>query len=470
MLKKFFGDKAFYGRLFRLMMPIMIQNGITNFVNMLDNIMIGAVGTAQMTGVAVTNQLLFVFNLCIFGAVSGAGIFGAQFFGKNDVKGVHHTFRFKLLFCLLLTVAGICLFVFCGTPLLRLYMQGDQGVTDAAATLQHAQGYLKIMLIGLIPYTVVQCYSSTLREGAHPTLPMLAGIVAVTVNLVLNYILIFGKFGAPALGVNGAAVATVISRFAELLVVVVCTHTARKRFWFMRGVYRSLYIPKKLMGQLFIKGLPLMLNETLWASGVAMVNQCYSMRGLDAIAAVNISQTFWNVFAIAYMAVGAAIGIILGQMLGANELKRAKEESYKLITVSFLIAVAVAIVYSICAQFIPLAYNTQPAIRHLATQLMVITAVAMPFESLTHASYFTMRSGGKMLVTFLFDCGFMWCITVFVAFLLSRFTTVSFLALFSVVQAVSVVKSIFGLLLVKSGFWIKNIVAQNEKSQLTVDE
>lgn len=456
MLQTFIGDKAFYRRLIRLMLPIMVQNGITNFVNMLDNIMIGAVGTAEMTGVALTNQLIFVFNLCIFGAVSGAGIFATQFFGSGDYEGVRHTFRFKILFCGLITLLGIGLLFFQGENLLQLYMQGEQGVTDAAATMRCAKSYLAIMMIGLLPFTAVQCYSSTLRESANPTPPMVAGVVAVLVNLVFNYVLIFGKFGAPALGVNGAAIATVLSRFVELAIVVIWTHTS-KTFAFIKGVYKSLYVPRELVGKLFIKGLPLMINETLWASGIAVINQCYSTRGLDAVAAGNISQTFWNVFAIAYMAVGNAVGILIGQLLGAGKLKEAKESSTKMIAFSFMIAIGVGIVYSICAEYIPYAYNTEPEIRTLATRLMQITAIAMPFEALTHASYFTLRSGGKMAITMVFDSGFMWGINVLLGVVLSRFTDISFVWLFTCLQLTVVLKSLFGILLVKKGSWVRNI-------------
>ncbi len=459
MLQSLIGDRVFYRRIFRLMLPIMVQNGITNFVNMLDNIMIGAVGTAQMTGVALTNQLIFVFNLCIFGAVSGAGIFATQFFGSGDHEGVRHTFRFKLLFCGLITVFGIALLALQGEPLLRLYMQGDGGVTDAVQTLHHAKGYLAIMLFGLIPFTAVQCYAGTLRESGNPTPPMIAGVIAVLVNLAGNYILIFGKFGAPALGVNGAAIATVLSRFVELAVLAVWAHGDRKTFPFMQGVYKSLYIPRKLVGQLFIKGLPLMVNETLWASGIAIVNQCYSTRGLDGVAANNISQTFWNVFAIAYMAVGNAIGILIGQMLGGGKLKEAKDSANKMIAFSFVIAVAVGIIYSIFAEFIPMVYNTEPEIRHLATRLMQITAIVMPFEALTHASYFTLRSGGKMAITLVFDSGFMWCINVLLAVVLSRFTSIPFIWLFTIIQMTTIMKSVFGILLVRRGDWVRNITA-----------
>ncbi len=459
MLKKLIGDRSFYAVLINLTLPIMIQNGITNFVNMLDNIMIGAVGTASMTGVAISNQLFFVFNLCIFGAVSGASIFGAQFFGSGDLEGVRHCFRFKLIFCGALTAAGIVLFGTMGEKLLTMYMIGEEGVTDPVATLSAAKSYMLIMLAGVPAFALVQCYSGTLREGGDPKLPMLAGIAAVFVNLVFNYILIFGKFGAPALGVTGAAIATVLSRYVELAIVVTGTHRRSDRYTFIVGVYRTLRLPRALAGSLFIKTLPLLLNEFLWASGLAFISQCYSLRGLDAVAAGNISQTFWNVFSIAYMSLGSAIAIVSGQLLGANKLREAKESAVKMIAFSFTVALAVAIIYFVCAGFIPLAYNTEPEIRTLATQLMRITAVVMPLEALCHASYFILRSGGKMLVTFFFDSCYMWCVNVLLAFVFSRFTAMPFVTIFTVVQISSVLKAGIGILLVKSGFWVKNIVA-----------
>lgn len=338
-------------------------------------------------------------------------------------------------------------------------MQGEGGAA-AAASLEHGWHYMQIMLIGLLPYTLVQCYSSTLREMGNPVVPMLAGVAAVGVNLCLNWLLIFGVWIFPELGVAGAAIATVVSRFTELGVVMIYTHCNAGKFPFIVGAYRSLRVPGKLVGQLVIKGLPLMLNETLWAAGVAAVNQSYSMRGLNAVGAINISQTFWNVFSIAYMAVGAAIGIILGQMLGANQLREARESARKMIAVSGLISIAVGAVYAGVAEFIPMAYNTEPEIRRLATRMMQIAAVAMPFEALTHASYFTMRSGGRMLITMIFDCGFMWGLNVPVAFLLSRFTGLSVLWIYGAVQAIAVVKSLLGIILVERGGWVKNIVQQ----------
>ncbi|MBQ5810604.1 MAG: MATE family efflux transporter [Clostridia bacterium] len=354
-IKSLIGDRKFYKFVLAIMIPIMVQTGITNFVNMLDNVMIGALGTNETTGVAVANQLIFVFNLCIFGAVSGAGIFGAQFFGKGDHEGLKQTLRFKFISTLLITVAAIFLFIYKGDFLIGLYLQGEGLPEDIAASHNFSSTYLNIMLVGLIPYTISQCYSSTLRETGQTVLPMYAGVAAVGINLFLNWILIFGSFGAPKLGVVGGAIATVISRFAEMIIVILGTHLKAEKNLFVVGLYKSLYVPAELVRRIIAKGLPLLLNETFWAAGVAAANQAYSLRGLDVVAANNISQTFFNVFSVAFLTVGQAIGIILGQQLGAQKTEEARSSSIKLIAFSIFISLIVATIYFTAAEFIPYA-------------------------------------------------------------------------------------------------------------------
>ncbi len=452
--------KGFYKNVLALAIPIMVQNGITNFVNMLDNIMVGRVGTTEMTGVAVTNQLIFVFNLCIFGAISGAGIFGAQFFGKKDFKGVRDTFRFKLAFCTLLTFLGIAIFLLFGENLISLYLKGEGSAAEAARSLKYAKEYMLIMLIGLVPYTISQCYASTMREANRSVVPMLAGMISVAVNLSLNSVLIFGLLGAPRLGVNGAAIATVVARFVELLAVCLWAHTHKKEFPFFKGVYKKFSVPSKLTKNIIVKGMPLMANETLWAAGIALVNQCYSTRGLDVVAANNITQTFFNVFSVAFMAVGVAIGIIVGQMLGSGELDTVKLYAVKLRNFSVFISLIVAVSFAACSGFIPYIYNTTENVRYLATALMLICAASMPMDAFVHASYFTLRSGGKVLVTLVFDSMFVWVVSVPLAFVLSRFTSIPIIPMFMICQGINLIKCVIGYAFVKSGMWIKNIVAE----------
>ena len=197
MLQRYIGDKAFYRRALATALPIILQNLITNFVAMLDNVMVGQLATAQISAVTIANNnLLFIFNLCMFGCASSAGIFTTQFHGSGNQEGIRHTFRFKLLSCLLLTAAAAAIFWFGSDPLVRLYLRGEGDPQLAADTLFYGRQYLHIMILGLIPFSVTNAYAGTLRECGHPTVPMVAGIVATAVNLVGNYILIFGHFGA----------------------------------------------------------------------------------------------------------------------------------------------------------------------------------------------------------------------------------------------------------------------------------
>lgn len=456
--QKLFGDRAFYKNVLALSLPIMIQNGITHLVNMLDNLMVGAVGTVEMNGVSIANQLIFVFNLCIFGAVAGAGIFGAQFAGLKDHQGIAHTMRFKLYFCILLALLGIGAFLLWDTPLINLYLQGEGNPVDAAASLANAERYLHIMLIGLVPFALSQCYAGTLRETGRTAPPMVAGVIAVCVNLIGNYILIFGHFGAPKLGVAGAAIATVASRFVELAILVIWTHTHTEQNPFAALLYRSFRIPLRLVGQIALRGLPLMVNEAAWSVGLATLNRQYTLRSLDVVSANNIAQTFWNVFSVSFMAVGIAVGIVLGQQLGAGKKEQAKADSVRLIVFSTLMGVGVTIVYCLCAPFIPYLYNTTPEIRHLATQMMIVTAFMMPIDAFAHATYFTLRSGGQAFIIFLFDSCYMWVINVPLAFVLVEFTDLPIMPLYATCHFINILKCILGGWLVKKGIWIKTIV------------
>ncbi len=455
--ERFIGDKAFYRMILVIAFPILIQNGITNFVSLLDNIMVGQLGTEQMSGVAIVNQLLNVFNICIFGAVSGASIFSAQFYGHGNHEGVRNTFRFKLICCALILLLWIIIFLTNGAALINLFLND----TDAGnVLLTHASGmeYLSVMLVGLIPYMVTQVYASTLRETGQTVLPMFAGIAAVFINLFFNYLLIFGNFGCPRLGVAGAAIATVTSRFAETAIVVIWTHRHRERNVFIQGAYRTFRIPHALIGQILKKGTPLLINETLWSAGQAMLVQCYSMRGLNAVAALNISTTVSNLFNIVYIALGSAISIVVGQQLGAGELKKAVETDRKMIFFSVMCCVVIGALMFAASPLFPQIYNTSEEVRSLAAGLIRIAAVFMPLYAFYHASYFTLRTGGKTMVTFLFDSCYVWVVNIPIAFLLSRFTGLPLLPVYFICQSVEIVKAILGFVLLKKGVWVHNMV------------
>ena len=456
--QKLIGDKSFYKMVLLIAVPIMIQNGITNFVSLLDNIMVGQVGTEQMTGVAIVNQLIFVYNLCIFGGVSGAGIFTAQFFGQKDDEGVANTMRFKLYMGVILTGITILLFLTFGESLIQMYLNGNQDGGDVAAALRYGKEYLRIMFIGLPPFMLVQVYASTLRECGRTVTPMKAGIVAVIVNLVFNYFLIYGKFGFPKLGVAGATVATVMSRYVEAFIVVGWTHRHREINTYISGLYKTAKIPGYLVKRILIKGTPLLLNETLWAAGMAILLQCYSVRGMNVVAGMNISNTISNLFNVVFIALGDSVAIVVGQLLGAGKMEEAKDTDRKMIAFSVACCTLIALVMLAIAPLFPQLYNTNAQSREFAKYFIMVTAVFMPQNAFLHAAYFTLRSGGKTIVTFFFDSVFICCVSVPIAYLLGHFTNLYVVYIFIAVQLADIVKCFIGFILVKKGVWLQNIV------------
>jgi len=451
-------DRTYIKRLLIIAIPIMVQNGISNFVNLLDNLMIGQVGTNALSGVAIANQLMFVFYLVIFGATAGVGIFTAQYKGKGDDEGIRYTFRFKIVFNTIISGLCILFLAFLSPFLINLFLMGEGDPADAAQTLEFGVDYMHIILISLIPIGITQAYAGTLRDLGATKVPMISSICAIFVNLIGNYILIYGHFGLPALGASGAAIATVISRFVELSILVVYTGKHPVIFPFIKGAFANFRIPKDLVFKFFIKALPLMANETLWSLGMTTVNQCYSYRSLDAVAALNIDSTIWNLMGVSFLAMGEAVGILMGHILGAGELSDAKHKAYNMRRITVLCGIVFAVIMACISPFFPLLYNTSDYIRTLASGFILISAVMMPFCAYTHASYFIMRSGGNTLLTVLFDSVYTWVIVVVLAYCLSRFTNMDITLMILVVRGLEILKCIIAFFFVKSGIWIKNIV------------
>lgn len=457
-MKKFIGDRNFYKRLAVIVLPIIVQNAITNFVNLLDNLMVGQLGTDQVNGVAIVNQLMFVFTLCAWGGVSGAGIFTVQYFGKGDEEGVRNTFRAKLVLLGIVLLIGVAIFVFAGDTLIGQFLHETDGIGDPVITLREGHDYLMIMLVGLVPLVISMSYSNTLRDIGQTVVPMISGIIAVFMNVFLNWVFIFGHLGAPALGTRGAALATVIARFVEMLVIVCYTHIHRKEYPFIIGAYRTLLIPKELMNQIIKKGTPLAINEGLWAIGVTMLNQSYSTRGLAVVGAISIASTISNLFSVVYLSMGDAIAIIVGQLLGADRLEEAKDTDRKLIFTSIMMCLVIAGTMLIFRHKFPMLYNVEPMVRNLAAYFILVLSVTMPFHAFLHGSYFTLRTGGQTIITFIFDSGFMWVIAVPVALIVSRFTTMNIYVMYAFISSLDLIKCVVGYVFLKKGTWLQKIV------------
>lgn len=457
-IKKIIGDKAFYKMTLTVAIPIMIQNFITNFVSMLDNLMVGSLGTEQMSGVSIVNQLIFVFSLAIFGALSGAGIFTAQFYGNDDTEGIRYTLRYKLVISALIFVVAVTVFSFFDDTLINLYLHEGDNTGNIALTLFYAKKYLKVMLWGLLPFCISQIFSSTLRETGETVAPMIAGFIAVFTNCCFNWVLIFGKLGFPALGVEGAAIATVISRYVECIVIIVYITRQKHRFMYFNGVFKSLFIPKNIFKDITVKGMPLLFNEFFWSLGMSLLSMAYSLYGISVVAGYSISSTVMNLANIAFISLGSSIGIIIGKYLGADKFDDAVDADRKLIAFSAFLSAVIGVLVFIVGNKIPLIYNTTQESKDLAGYFIQVSAVFIPVHSLANATYFTIRSGGKTFITLLMDSVYIMCISVPVAFMLYYVFKLPIIYTFPIVQLMDIFKVIIGIILVKKRVWLNNII------------
>lgn len=290
---------------------------------------------------------------------------------------------------------------------------------------------------------------------------MICSFVAVLVNFVFNSLLIFGMFGFPKLGPAGAAIATVISRFAEFCLYVFIAHKNRFRFPFFQSLIKKFKIPKKLFKDITKNGVPLIANEILYSVGIAAVTQSYSVRGIEALAAYNISSTIIGLFLVFHYSMGDCISIMVGRELGSGNIEEAVDTDRKLIVFSAMMAAVIVIVLFFIAPVFPNFYNTSAYVRETAANLLKVGGLCLWIASLYNASYYTLRCGGKTVITLLFDS----IGTIFVSFpisyLLAHYTNLDIVHMYMIICLIDLYKVVLGIYLVRKGIWIKNLAEEN---------
>lgn len=455
-------NKDFYRKVAAISLPILVQGTLTYLVGFIDNIMVGQIGTEAMSGVAIGNQLHFVYYNCLMGIVAGGSVFGSQFYGKKDMDGFRESFRFRFLVCLLLTAIAFILFLFSGKYFISLFLHTQDSSVSSVATLQYGIQYLNILIIGMIPFALTQVYASTLKDMSQILIPMTASIVAILSNTALNYLLIFGKLGLPALGVQGAALATVLSRCMELLVILVALHRKKSTFQILHHALRASRSRSPFSKRILQKSFPLMINESFWSIGTSIMLQCYSFRGIHVVAGLNIATSIYNIFTVIYTSIGGTVAIMMGQLIGAGKMQEARTANRKLFTIAISASMICSILLFAAAPYIPQVYATSATVRDLAASFIRILALSLPISCFTHVAFFTIRAGGKALITFLYDSLNLWIINIPLAYCLVHYTPMPIVSIYFVCQMAELIKLAAGFILVKKGVWLNNIVQDNK--------
>jgi putative MATE family efflux protein len=453
MLKQFIGNKAFYKTLITVALPLVLQQLITTSVQLVDNVMVGKLGEQAIASVSVVNQLYFIVILVTFGAMGGAGIFSAQYFGSKDYEKLKQTFRFKLIIGFLVALLSFILFSLFGQTLISLF-------TNNQITIKGGIDYLNIVKWSAFFWIISVAISNTFRETGI-TKPLLwISIVAIITNTLLNFVLIFGLFGFPALGIIGAAIATLIARFIEFLLTVILLY--KKGTIFNTKIFKVFKIEKKLLTSVIIMAIPLTLNEALWSSGQTMFLHAYSTRGDHALAAMNITGAISQLVFVTFGGIATAVAVMVGNTLGKNELEQAKDNAKKLIAFSVFIAIFAGLVLFILSFFILNIYDVEIATKDIAAFNIRVNALFIPIYSFNVALFFILRAGGDTKSTFLMDALYMWVLPVPVAIILAYLTNLPVTLMFLIIQSLEIPKMVFGLSRYKKGYWIKNLAIDEE--------
>ncbi|MFP4177617.1 MAG: MATE family efflux transporter [Acholeplasmataceae bacterium] len=457
MLKELIGDRQFYSKLLTVTLPLVVQQLITSSVQLVDNVMVGRLGESSIASVSVVNQLFFVVILITFGIMGGAGIYSAQYFGSKDYAKLRQTFRFKLLAAVLVGMLSLVLFTLFGPALIAVF-------TDQKATASGGMDYLRIVRFSILPWVLSVAIANTFRETGITRPLLYISIAAILINTSLNFLLIFGWFGFPALGIIGAAIATLIARVLELLLSLILL--IRKGSAFSTRIRDLFKVKRSVLSRILLMALPLTLNEGLWSLGQTTFLHAYSTRGDSALAAINITNAMSQIVFITFGAIATGVAVLVGNTLGEGALEEARANAKKLIAVSVAFAVLMGSLLFLLSFFVIDLYDVTDFTKRTAAFNIRINALFIPVYSFNMALYFILRSGGDMRSTLMMDSGYVWIVMVPVALVLAYRTALPVTTMFLIVQSLDVPKLFFALDRYRKGYWIRNLAIAESKELL----
>lgn len=450
MIKNMIKDKNFFSILFSVGIPIVIQNLISSSLNLLDIIMIGQLGELSIGAVGLGNQLFFIFILLLFGTNSGGSIFISQFWGKKDLKSIHKTVGVSLTISLIASIIFSILSIIFPKNILGLFSKDIELITLGTS-------YMKIIGWSYILTACTFTFALASRAVEDSMLPMIASIISLITNTILNFILIFGMFGFPTLGVKGAAIATTVSRIVEFSIVfgkiLFTNHPLKSKL----KDYFSY--SKSFANKILKKSFPVILNELFWSIGVSLYIAAYARAGTEAYASVQIAQTIDKVFSVLSFGIGSAASVMIGNLLGKNQINKAILYSRYLNILTVFIGIILAILIVITAPILANFYNVSDTVRTNAIYIMYVIAIYMVLRmSNTLQIIGTLRGGGDTTFTLIMELTSVYLVGVPMAFLS---TTVWHLPIYICVALVSLeelTKAIIGFIRLLSNKWANNIV------------
>lgn len=453
-MKKFFGNKAFYLATMSIALPIMAQQFVTSFVNLIDNIMLGSVGSLALTSVTVANRVYLIFNSTMFGICGAAGIFIAQYYGAKDREKCQKILNINLTCGLIVASLFVIALLVIPRQLMEIF-------TSNPVVIEESLKYIQFALLTYIPYALSFSIMMALRAVGINKIQLFVGTVSVVINTTLNYMLIFGHFGFPALGVQGAAIATAIARFVEMFIYLVIL--IRRKHLFYISLFELIHLDTRLIRSMVRKAIPLTVNEIFFSLGLAMIFLSYMRCDENLISAISVVDTVMQIAFIVFGGLSSAVSILIGNRLGANQINEAKENANKLLMFGAIVAIVIGSVLSLVAPFIASFYNVEDMIKQTIVTLLRIKSVLLPVYVYNVCIFFTLRAGGDTFSTMLMDSGFLWCAGVLISTIVSMFFDIPLVYLYIIVESCDVLKFFVATYFYKKGRWAKNMTLTTQE-------
>ncbi len=446
-LKKYIGTKEFYISALSVAIPIMIQSFVTSFVNLIDNVMISSVGAEALTAVTVANKYYMILNATLMGLGGSGAIFISQYFGAKDHKSCQKILNMVISFGIIAGAIFFFIITFFSNEILSAFTQ-TQAIKDTA------QDYLNYIKFSYIPYGITFIIMTSLRAVGINGIQLKVGLVTVFTNTFLNYILIYGNFGAPAMGAQGAAIATLCARLIETAVYIIIL--AKNKHFFSLQIKSIFKYDFSLLKNISIKAFPLTLNEVLYSLGYTIIFASYMKVDEKLVAGMSAADTVINITYIIFGGLSSAVAILIGKKLGAGEIKEAKENATKLITLAGVIGVALGGLLYLVAPLIPSIFNMGDEVNQAIVDILRIKSTLLWVFVINVCVFFTLRAGGDTLSTLIMDGGIL-CVAAAVAILLSNFSSYPLTTVYLLVELVEFLKLILAFIFIRRGRWAKNL-------------
>ena len=448
-LPPLFNDRLFFRGLFTLAVPIMLQNLVNSMVNLLATIMVGRLGTVEIAAVGLGFQVFFLYQLFLFGIISGGSIFTAQFWGKGDIAGI----RKNLGFCITLSSVWAVLFtlaaMFVPEKLIGFYSM-DEAVIKAGAD------YLRILSFSFFPFALSFAFVLTLRSVEKVRLAFVTTVITLFINVLLSYLFIFGKGSIPAMGIKGAAMATVISRLFEAVIIITVSYA--KKYVIAGSIREFLSFNRNYARHFFRISLPVILNEIFWSTGVTMQSVIFARTNTDAIAAFNIINTVSMITWVLFLGLGHGVGVMIGKKIGEGDEKTARDYASRIARFVPLLAVGAALILFPLSRLLPFVFKVNSETLAVASQMFIVLCCVYPFRAFNMAMIIGIcRAGGDTVFCVFYDLGTLWLIGLPLAALAAFVMHAPVWLIYLCIITEDPFKAILGIWRLKSGKWLHNV-------------